>query len=82
MIEKYIKYCFISGIVYLVLFLIATIYQSTLWCDILSPLGTLFSFFILLFVYKKAERIKSIWIILSLSALIWTFTDILWGIYE
>lgn len=69
-------------IIYLIIYYISTILQSKLWCDILSPIGALFSFIVLLYVYKKSELLKSNWFVLSIAALIWTFSDIIWAICE
>lgn len=80
--DKYVKSSFVLGVICFILYVIAAIFQSDLWGDILSPLGTLSSFIILLYVYKKSERMKSVWLISSIAALIWTFSDIMWGICE
>ncbi|KHD37607.1 histidine kinase [Clostridium acetobutylicum] len=82
MIKKHTLHLYILLGVYLILYFISTIFQSKFFGDILSPIGTLISFFILIYVYKKSERFKSVWLILSLGSLIWSVTDILWAICE
>lgn len=80
--NKYVKWSFVFGVSCFLLYFIAAIFQSDLWGDILSSLGTLSSFIILLHVYKKSERMKSVWLMKSIAALIWIFSDIIWGICE
>ncbi|URZ05360.1 GGDEF and EAL domain-containing protein [Clostridium felsineum] len=69
-------------VVYIIVYFISAIFQSDLFGDILSPIGTLISFFILIYVYKKSERSRNVWFILSLASLIWALSDIAWGVCE
>lgn len=81
--KKHIKYSYAFGsIIYIILYFISAIYKSELWGDILSPIGALFSFIILINVYKKSKFEKHVWLVLSIAALIWTLSDIEWAICE
>jgi diguanylate cyclase (GGDEF)-like protein len=71
-----------SIVTYFIIYFISTLYNSTFWGDILSPLGTFISFIILFYVFKKATGMPLIWLILSISALFWTIADIAWAICE
>lgn len=67
---------------YFIIYFISTLYESDFWGDILSPVGTIIAFGILLYVLKKSTRMSSIWFVLSLSALSWTIADVAWAICE
>lgn len=71
-----------SIIMYFIIYFISTLYESNFWGDILSPVGTIITFVILLYVFKKSTRMSSIWLILSMSALSWAITDVAWAICE
>lgn len=69
-------------IIYFNIYFISTVYESSFWGDILSPVGTIIAFIMLFYVYKKSTGMHLIWLFLSLSALFWTMSDIAWAICE
>ena len=69
-------------IIYFNIYFISTVYESSFWGDILSPVGTIIAFIMLFYVYKKSTGMHLIWFFLSLSALFWTMSDIAWAICE
>ena len=71
-----------SIIMYFIIYFISTLYESNFWGDVLSPIGTIITFVILLYVFKKSTRMSSIWLILSMSALSWAIADVAWAICE
>lgn len=71
-----------SIIMYFIIYFISTLYESDFWGDILSPVGAIITFVILLYVFKKSTRMSSIWLILSMSALSWAIADVAWAICE
>ena len=82
--HKFYKVLFALGI-YFILYLIATMFQTNFWGDILSPVGAILSCGIILNTYFKSDRantIKNIWGILSLACISWASADILWAVYE
>jgi diguanylate cyclase (GGDEF)-like protein len=82
--KKWIKILWVIGIYY-VFYLIATILQNEFCGNILSPIGGLLSFTIILNTYFKADKSQNIqktWIILALAPLSWAIADILWAVYD
>lgn len=69
--------------VLLLAYLMAEIFKSSLWVDILSPLNSLVASGILLYAYLKSARPSKIRIALllfSFSAFAWCVGDILWAL--
>jgi diguanylate cyclase (GGDEF)-like protein len=71
-----------SMLIYVLIYFIATVYESTFWGDILSPVGTTIAFAILFYVSKKSTRMSLAWLFLSIGALSWTIIDIAWATCE
>lgn len=69
-------------IMYFIIYFISILYKSDFWGDILSPIGTIITFVILLYVFIKSTRMSSIWLVLSMSALFWTIGDVACAISE
>jgi len=80
MTEKLIKYYYPGAVIYFIIYYILLFYNFKPGMDIISPIGVFFCFAVLLHVYKKSERVRNVWLLLSLAALIWTFTDTAWAI--
>lgn len=76
---------FISFILLYLCYLVATIFESDIWGNLLSPVVTLIAF-VITFVsfYCKESNVKAkvIGLILSLGILSWALADISWAIYE
>ncbi len=69
-------------IIYITAYLTSTIYESTFWGDILSPIGALAAFVILLKAFSITEQPKLCWLFPALACLSWAAADILWAVYE
>ena len=69
---------------YFLLYLICTISQSSFWGDLVSPIGTLLSAFIIFNAVSKSSGAKyqKIWFLFALAELSYAFADILWAIYD
>jgi len=73
---------FIFIAVYYLLYLTAIIKQSDFWGNILSPIGALISFFLLLQAYYKPSQpkyVRAIWLFFSFASLSWAVGDIMWA---
>jgi len=82
--KKWIQTLTVIGI-YFIFYFISTISNNEFWGNILSPIGALLSFVIILHTYFKSDRTQNIqksWIFLALSCFSWAVADILWVIYE
>jgi hypothetical protein len=69
--------------IYLIAYVIAVIFKSEFWGDILYPFGELLSFSIIFNTNLKSSQthlLKNIWILLSLASLSWAVADILWAL--
>jgi hypothetical protein len=65
---------------YFVIYIIAVLYNSEYWGNILSPIGTFAAFLILLYCAKSKAK-RQYFFLLSLACLSWSITDVLWAIY-
>lgn len=69
--------------VLLLAYLFATIYKSTFWGNILSPINSFAASGILLFTYFKTDSrssVKTTLLLFSIAAFAWCIGDILWAI--
>lgn len=76
---------FLAVGVYFILYLTSTLFESALWGNILSPIGALISFSLLLRTYlqaKKGDYLRWIWLSFSMASLCWAIADVLWLIDE
>ncbi len=67
---------------YFTAYLIAAAKESVIWGDILSPLGAISSFILLLIAGLKTEQPFFIWLFASLACFSYAAADILWAFYE
>ncbi|WP_368292743.1 EAL domain-containing protein [Dehalobacter sp. TBBPA1] len=77
--NKTLIFVFIA--VYYLFYLTATISQSDFWGNILSPVGALISFFLLLQAYYKSSQpkyVRTIWLFFSFASLSWAVGDFMW----
>lgn len=72
----------VSIIIYIIIYFIALIYESTFWGDILSPIGIIISAIILFYVFKKSSRMSLLWLFLSIGALCAGIIEVAWAICE
>ena len=49
-------------IIYFNIYFISTVYESSFWGDILSPVGTIIAFIMVFYVYKKSTGMHLIWL--------------------
>lgn len=71
--------------IYFLLYLIAIINKSHFWADILSPIGAVICFFVILNTYIKSSRTHFIfkaWLLLSLACLSWAVADSFWAFLD
>ncbi len=69
-------------VVYFTTYLIAATRESVIWGDILSPLGAITSFILLLIAGLKTKQPFFIWLFASLACFSYAAADILWAFYE
>lgn len=69
---------------YFIIYLTATLYRSDFWGNILSPIGGIMSFLIILYTHLKSKRkyIKTIYMLYGMACLSWAAADIIWAIYD
>lgn len=68
--------------VYFLAYLNATIHISTLWGDILSPIGGLIAGIILLIATLRTDQPRLCWLFSTLACFSYATADILWAYYE
>lgn len=59
-----------SIIIYFIVYFIATVYESTFWGDILSPIGAIIAFIILFYVFKKSTRMSLVWLFFKYKCIV------------
>lgn len=79
MTKKLISYYYVGIVIYLFLYYVMITLGSKLGAEFISPIGILFSFFVLFNVYRKSTDYRPTWLTLSLSAFIYALSDIAWG---
>ncbi len=70
---------------YFCAYLTATIFRLDVLANILSPVGGLLAFGILLNTYLNSRRtgaVRITWLLFGLACLFWAFSDIQWAIYD
>lgn len=69
---------------YFIIYLTATLYRSDFWGNILSPIGGIMSFLIILYTHLKSKRkyVKTIYMLYGMACLSWAAADIIWAIYD
>ncbi len=72
-------------VLYYIIYIIALIQNSTLWGDILSPIGNLLTLACILAAiirYHKINLASWVYISLGLASLTWLISDMIWILYE
>lgn len=71
--------------VYFCAYLAATAFDLNVLADILSPVGGLLSFGILINTYLKSQRpgvLKITWLMYAIASLFWAMADVQWAVYD
>ena len=85
MIDEKSKKLFIVIFVYFLLYLTAIMMHSSLWSDLLSPLGACITLAILFNTYRKSNRsfqIQKNWLLLAAGCFFWILADSLWAFWD
>ncbi len=80
--RKRITAVFIMMTIMMLLYAVSAIMQNGIWGDILAPLATLGPSVVLLILFVKEKKSRSIWLFAALATITWCLTDALWGVYS
>ncbi len=81
--NKSIKHTVFVGVIVLLLYLVASLFHSTLWSDIFASMcSSLAAVIIFFFIFTSdAPHFNPNFILIGLSVLLWAVADILWAFY-
>ena len=81
--NKSIKHTVFVGVIVLLLYLVASLFHSTLWSDIFASICSSLAAVIILYSMFKSDapHFNPNFILIGLSVLLWAVADILWAFY-